>query len=401
MFPHYTWGCIASFKFLKPASNVPSLYVRVYRHFSSPPATCNRSLTIREGVSLPECQDFIKVLFPHYTWGCIVLSAFQYISVLVPSLYVRVYRCRRAPVTLHASSLTIREGVSDIGRMWEICWTFPHYTWGCIAGYTRALQRWQVPSLYVRVYRLDCRNRTMFRCSLTIREGVSHRLLLSGTPASFPHYTWGCIAYRIRMVVTQRVPSLYVRVYQGLNYRLLPGYSSLTIREGVSYPHGFPAGGLLFPHYTWGCIAEFEAIKGNMSVPSLYVRVYHSILLSGNLCWCSLTIREGVSRLLNLFFRRLLFPHYTWGCIVVKESQRTTGGVPSLYVRVYHMPDTWTRLYASSLTIREGVSQQSVQIPTELLFPHYTWGCIVSGKNNLSNNDVPSLYVRVYRRWTE
>ena len=71
---------------------VPSLYVRVYRIKNHPDRGGNRSLTIREGVSLAPTVKDEDGEFPH----CIV----------------RVYRKNRVSYHDPDSSLTIREGIS-------------------------------------------------------------------------------------------------------------------------------------------------------------------------------------------------------------------------------------------------------------------------------------------------
>ena len=51
------------------------------------------------------------------------------------------------------------------------------------------IQDFQVPSLYVRVYRREEERDVLVEGSLTIREGVSNLLPRRKKKASFPHYT--------------------------------------------------------------------------------------------------------------------------------------------------------------------------------------------------------------------
>ena len=153
------------------------------------------------------------------------------------------------------------------------------------------------------------------RCSLTIREGVSKIFVKCLVNYWFPHYTWGCIEEGQAVPDIEYVPSLYVRVYRIILPPMCLSFSSLTIREGVSWVHIFIIHHLLFPHYTWGCITKLLPFSYCRKVPSLYVRVYHDNRASPFLCFCSLTIREGVSESSMRGALKVVFPHYTWGCI--------------------------------------------------------------------------------------
>ena len=82
---------------------------------------------------------------------------------------MRVYRAIGEVSDATDGSLTIREGVS--------------YKAGDKLGW------YAVPSLYVRVYRRNCRGCGKLQRSLTIREGVSRRQIVGKTEAEFPHYT--------------------------------------------------------------------------------------------------------------------------------------------------------------------------------------------------------------------
>ena len=275
------------------------------------------------------------------------------------------------------SSLTIREGISAATIQITKFKAFPHYTWGYISK-TRQEEKYMISSL-------------------TIREGISYRTRQSRGMPSFPHYTWGYIGRKNQVSDTVNVPSLYVRVYRMLLFGLPGHYGSLTIREGISLY--LPAGGSSFgfPHYTWGYIDWRWIYERKKTVPSLYVRVYR-IPGKNFLQGCrSLTIREGISNKTDWFNTDTLFPHYTWGYIglLIQEQKRLS--VPSLYVRVYR--GKGFRLYpaGSSLTIREGISAVGQNKAFEQMFPHYTWGYIEGNANPEVKTVVPSLYVRVYR----
>ena len=254
---------------------------------------------------------------------------------------------------------------------------FPHYTWGYIVSLKQNPGNRAVPSLYVRVYRASVFVANPCSCSLTIREGISRTRRSRQTTPQFPHYTWGYIGGKKMFCVMNIVPSLYVRVYrQNLAFYTYQR-SSLTIREGISKnfsPEHWKRG---FPHYTWGYIKKTVLPTPSEPVPSLYVRVYHRDCswLSGS--HRSLTIREGISRLPGGIF-------LPWS-------------VPSLYVRVYHVPGLSEGLGLGSLTIREGISPQGRNNNRKQQFPHYTWGCIDSGRGKSVLYCVPSLYVMVYR----
>ena len=175
--------------------------------------------------------------------------------------------------------------------------------------------------------------------------------------------------------------------------------SSLTIREGVSRCCICTPTRMTFPHYTWGCIhIKQERTKENI-VPSLYVRVYHFLKPVFPCFHSSLTIREGVSSQEGKNGLKQLFPHYTWGCIVSFKRLSCCRFVPSLYVRVYR--EAWYTPLSGfgSLTIREGVSLHRAAAIKKCMFPHYTWGCITQENSPRRHTEVPSLYVRVYRLW--
>ena len=189
---------------------------------------------------------------------------------------------------------------------------------------------------------------------------------MNGTQ-QFPHYTWGYIALFKPEAVIPIVPSLYVRVY-----RLLVSYSvfyvsSLTIREGISATQRKILKFRRFPHYTWGYIDKVIRMAEDLSVPSLYVRVYRYGSKERTPAKSSLTIREGISRFLSIPFTRLKFPHYTWGYIALKIRNSSYIQVPSLYVRVYRNFRCRVSVSVCSLTIREGISKRNAKKKTQKL----------------------------------
>ena len=190
------WGYIDSFFEQVGRGYVPSLYVRVYRGGIIRLSLPDCSLIICEGISLIFSPDSFFFGFPHYMWGYIDLSREIPELTTVPSLYVRVYRNTFKRRQRCCRSLIICEGISDIGRMWEICWTFPHYMWGYIGLSLLQLQTNKVPSLYVRVYRERDETPEPPRSSLIICEGISLFLNYTTFLTQFPHYMWGYIAWR-------------------------------------------------------------------------------------------------------------------------------------------------------------------------------------------------------------
>ena len=133
-------------------------------------------------------------------------------------------------------SLTIREGISDAVINAFNQGEFPHYTWGYIGRTEQSAGDCEVPSLYVRVYRIMYVNHNTTASSLTIREGISPVLLSLFQKSLFPHYTWGYIDAGEKSTVCIAVPSLYVRVYRRAHEYKKATKRSLTIREGIS-PH--------------------------------------------------------------------------------------------------------------------------------------------------------------------
>ena len=148
-----------------------------------------------------------------------------------------------------------------------------------------------------------------------------------------------------------------MRVYRWEARGVLVSLSSLTIREGISrrFLYLFFLG--KFPHYTWGYIEDDYCLRTCIFVPSLYVRVYRlfSVIISASRC--SLTIREGISDFFSAIIDQQTFPHYTWGYIERLRTAAEQLQVPSLYVRVYRRIYLGIRTNRSSLTIREGISK--------------------------------------------
>ena len=213
----------------------------------------------------------------------------------------------------------------------------------------------------------------------------------------FPHYTWGYIVVQPVVAVLRSVPSLYVRVYHNPRYGSVTVVRSLTIREGISPRLLYHSAKSPFPHYTWGYIEAVLCFTHFGFVPSLYVRVYRGCQNQSGRSGCSLTIREGISETTTITRRDLLFPHYTWGYIVVFVKGLFCSRVPSLYVRVYRCYAVCFSLPAGSLTIREGISDFTSFKVFINGFPHYTWGYIGFTYASDIKGEVPSLYVRVYR----
>ena len=192
----------------------------------------------------------------------------------------------------------------------------------------------------------------------------------------FPHYTWGYIVLQYMQLLYLAVPSLYVRVYRKRDEWPKGGHRSLTIREGISAGATGTQWGGGFPHYTWGYIVCFHTVKAVYIVPSLYVRVYRWADYGRNYAGGSLTIREGISGNPSLYYINPMFPHYTWGYINTDRQRQNCRNVPSLYVRVYRRFKLCVNFGGRSLTIREGISPETLRDIAARQFPHYTWGYI-------------------------
>ena len=133
---------------------VPSLYVRVYLVIVVTIINIHSSLIICEGISELSADERLFISFPHYMWGYIVLSSYASVIGLVPSLYVRVYRTKSKQEVEHYGSLIICEGISQKFSIWWNDCKFPHYMWGYIKSGVEFYSTLLVPSLYVRVYRI-------------------------------------------------------------------------------------------------------------------------------------------------------------------------------------------------------------------------------------------------------
>lgn len=156
--------------------------------------------------------------FPHCMWGYIGEQYSNTKNYEVPSLYVRVYRNFRCRVSVSACSLTVCEGVSKSGLAVYIVSRFPHCMWGCIGRQQLRPDRAAVPSLYVRVYRPLCLHIAMLFGSLIVCESVSILLTLWRNYDRFTHCIWWCIGNQSRKETSQLVPSLYVRLHFVNNY---------------------------------------------------------------------------------------------------------------------------------------------------------------------------------------
>ena len=167
------WGYIHSATHARARAQVPSLYVRVYRYRRPTGRRKRSSLIICEGISRIIGRKGQIAAFPHYMWGYIDSSAFLQSFSQVPSLYVRVYRQRKRQERREPSSLIICEGIS---AQWGNCLKkrlFPHYMWGYIGSTINGFAALDVPSLYVRVYRERGWKRKVVERSLIICEGIS------------------------------------------------------------------------------------------------------------------------------------------------------------------------------------------------------------------------------------
>ena len=147
----------------------------------------------------------------------------------------------------------------------------------------------------------------------------------------------------------------------------------------------------------WGYIVTPYHLPQKCVVPSLYVRVYLLQIGKAGDTIRSLIICEGISVLESLPQVLSRFPHYMWGYIGMARRKGHRRKVPSLYVRVYRKWGLAVTFLACSLIICEGISSTR-QIAEEFkVFPHYMWGYIRYPHFWGLMNIVPSLYVRVYR----
>ena len=123
---------------------------------------------------------------------------------------------------------------------------------------------------------------------------------------------WGYISSGALRGAGSSVPSLYVRVYRVKTPYTIYTNRSLIICEGISHPRIWYQIIRMFPHYMWGYIVLGLKDKALTSVPSLYVRVYHSAIISSILSRCSLIICEGISLSPANSLPDAQFPHYMW-----------------------------------------------------------------------------------------
>ena len=228
------WGYIASFKFLKPASNVPSLYVRVYHLNVDAVEVRDSSLTVCEGISSLVFSPHLRAKFPHCMWGYIITPQNPTTALHVPSLYVRVYHTHGSAPRGRRSSLTVCEGISRPVPFLKHQPVFPHCMWGYIVCQRLGILDLRVPSLYVRVYHICGHFGKTVVSSLTVCEGISFALNTPEKIPRFPHCMWGYIVPRTPFRTYHLVPSLYVRVYRCIHVLIYIHIGSLTVCEGIS-----------------------------------------------------------------------------------------------------------------------------------------------------------------------
>ena len=188
--------------------------MRVYPQNAQYRAQRHGSLIICEGISQHNSREVKRLWFPHYMWGYIGIEGMPLEFILVPSLYVRVYRTDGRHAGGRKSSLIICEGISKIHLPFVINKMFPHYMWGNIIYFVTLIVQKIVPSLYVRVYRSVRPPGQGAGSSLIICEGISCTPLWDANARAFPHYMWGYIDDYLQPLLLSCVPSLYVRVYR-------------------------------------------------------------------------------------------------------------------------------------------------------------------------------------------
>ena len=233
------WGYIRKTPNIGHKDTVPSLYVRVYRAKLIQFPIHRRSLIICEGISQHNSREVKRLWFPHYMWGYIGIEGMPLEFILVPSLYVRVYRTDGRHAGGRKSSLIICEGISKIHLPFVINKMFPHYMWGYIIYFVTLIVQKIVPSLYVRVYRVHLYETLTPERSLIICEGISLTANGNITVWRFPHYMWG-----------------YIVALTGLLFSHL---CSLIICEGISSTRQIAEEFKVFPHYMWGYISTISS----------------------------------------------------------------------------------------------------------------------------------------------
>ena len=193
--------------------------------------------------------------------------------------------------------------------------------WGYIEAAGAVVRAKKVPSLYVRVYRAAKPFILTLDGSLIICEGISPADLPGRSNSAFPHYMWGYIEQEREQAQFEEVPSLYVRVYRLHSEHPYRARRSLIICEGISQEWVKPKMNFLFPHYMWGYISSASLFSFISFVPSLYVRVYHLGAGLTTESRRSLIICEGISNLVFNASNCFVFPHYMWGYIVLAFRQ--------------------------------------------------------------------------------
>ena len=111
-FPPCTGGCIEYQRLKTQFLKVSSLYGRVYRRKNSLLSVTWSFLPVREGVSKNSRVKKKKLEFPPCTGGCIEQLQSIRIATDVSSLYGRVYRLLELERKEQRSFLPVREGVS-------------------------------------------------------------------------------------------------------------------------------------------------------------------------------------------------------------------------------------------------------------------------------------------------
>ena len=187
---------------------------------------------------------------------------------------------------------------------------------------------------------------------------------------------WGYITLNSSAICRVDVPSLYVRVYHSVRGCQNTRGGFLTVCEGISRKRVRGLQGRQFPHCMWGYIDGRLSAREIVGVPSLYVRVYR---IHGD--WCrkivgSLTVCEGISSVVFCQWHWYEFPHCMWGYIDRIRIVCRMAAVPSLYVRVYRLFHIFFLRRQGPLTVCEGVSLTSTLSNSSKMFPHCMWGCI-------------------------
>ena len=227
-------GCIVLTACWNTRANVSSLYGRVYRKSCVFATKCISFLPVWEGVSWERTITMEQERFPPCMGGCIVQTFFQDIIFYVSSLYGRVYRIFSDRFRFHHSFLPVWEGVSLMALLsFRNVW-FPPCMGGCIdtgvAGKTTIV----VSSLYGRVYRYTTDMQNALNRFLPVWEGVSGYCLHNPQKCLFPPYMGGCIVKNDVAWLSDWVSSLHERVYRMSNKENSRDSGFLPTWEGVS-----------------------------------------------------------------------------------------------------------------------------------------------------------------------